>query len=105
MFQKGGLWFNLHRAFMIMGVLLNIAGFVVIFVEKGGFVDPGYALGYTHAVMGCMVMGYSLMNVIRGFLRPDLESPRRRKFKVTHFLFAGLAIVLSNVSPSTFKLL
>ena len=83
---------------MIMGVLLNIAGFVVIFIEKGAFVDPGYTLGYAHAVIGCMVMGYSLMNVIRGFLRPDLESPRRRRFKVMHFIFAGFAIVLSNVN-------
>ena len=88
---------------MIMGVLLNIAGFVVIFVEKGGFVDPGYALGYAHAVMGCLVLGYSLMNVIRGFLRPDLESPRRRRFKVTHFIFAGLAILLSNVNPRIYQ--
>ena len=83
---------------MIMGVLLNIAGFAVIFVEKGGFVDPGYTIGYAHAVIGCMVMGYSLINVIRGFLRPDLESPRRRRFKVTHFMFAGFAIILSNVN-------
>ena len=45
LFQKGGLWFHLHRAFMIIGVLLNIAGFTGIFIEKGGFVEPSYTLG------------------------------------------------------------
>ncbi|CAG5091224.1 Oidioi.mRNA.OKI2018_I69.PAR.g12922.t1.cds [Oikopleura dioica] len=101
LFQKGGLWFHLHRAFMIIGVLLNIAGFTVIFIEKGGFVSPSYTLGYVHGIFGCMIMFYSGINVLLGLFRPDLESPRRKKWRRTHFIYAGLAILLSNTNITT----
>ena len=99
---------------MIIGVLLNIAGFTVIFIEKGSFVSPSYTLGklikrektnkqgYVHGIFGCMVMFYSGINVLLGLFRPDLESPRRKKWRRTHFIYAGLAILLSNVFLSIF---
>ena len=43
-------------------------------------------------------MFYAGVNVLLGLFRPDLESPRRKKWRRTHFIYAGLAILLSNVN-------
>ncbi|KAK7508097.1 hypothetical protein BaRGS_00000336, partial [Batillaria attramentaria] len=42
------IWFQIHRTSMVLVVLLTVAGFVVIFVELGGYRQPILALFRPH---------------------------------------------------------
>ena len=80
----GKQWFNIHRAILSMVLLLTVTAFILIFVEKKAWVT--FDKSIPHAVMGCIVTAFCLINPIMGLLRPGLESPNRWIFNIAHYI-------------------
>jgi len=95
--QRGGpvgkQWFQLHRAILSTVMLLTITAFILIFVEKKAWVT--FDKSVPHAVMGCIVTAFCLINPIMGILRPGLDSPNRMIFNIAHHLVGYGAQVLA----------
>ena len=60
----GAQWFQLHRAILTMVTLLTITAFILIFVEKKAW--PTFDKSVQHAIMGCIVTAFCLINPIMG---------------------------------------
>ena len=78
--KMGKQWFNIHRAILSMVLLLTVTAFILIFVEKKAWVT--FDKSIPHAIMGCIVTAFCLINPIMGILRPDLDSPNRWIFNI-----------------------
>lgn len=82
--KTGAQWFHLHRVILTMVMLLTVTAFILIFVEKKAWVT--YDKSVQHAIMGCIVTTFCLINPIMGILRPDLDSPNRWLFNIFHYI-------------------
>ena len=60
---KQQAWFVWHNICMILAWALTIAGFVIIFVHAGEW------RASAHAVMGCVVLGFTILQPIGGIFR------------------------------------
>ncbi|XP_060685901.1 putative ferric-chelate reductase 1 isoform X2 [Hemiscyllium ocellatum] len=88
------LWFQLHWTLMILTVVLTIIGFVLAFVQvKGWSANAG-----AHPVLGCIVMGLSLIQPTVAFCRPSPDHKRRFIFNTFH---ACMALVIKILAVAT----
>jgi hypothetical protein len=85
-------WFQLHVSFQILGVILNIAGFVIPFINiETHFKD-------THQVLGTVVFAMGVAQAVQGFVRPkktDKPTLIRRLWEVCHKGFGRIVIILA----------
>lgn len=94
-FASKGLWFQLHMYIQILGVILNIVGFVIPFVNiethfKG-----------THQIMGTVIFAMGVAQAAQGFIRPgktDEPTMLRRVWEICHKGFGRIVIILAWVN-------
>jgi hypothetical protein len=87
-------WFQLHICIQMMGVVLNVVGFCIPFLNM--------ALHFTsiHGILGTVVFAMGVAQAVQGFLRPSKqvdEKPTvlRRVWEVCHKSFGRIVIVLA----------
>lgn len=81
-----GFWFKLHRAILMLAVLLTLIGAVVGYVMVRG---PHFSRLHTKASVALLV--FVLLQPLNGFLRAGKDSPRRSAWRWMHkFLGYGL---------------
>lgn len=91
-FADKARWFQLHISIQVLGVILNIAGFVIPFVNiETHFKD-------THQVLGTVVFAMGVAQAVQGFIRPkktDKPTVLRRAWEVCHKGFGRIVIILA----------
>ena len=85
-------WFHLHRAFVVLGLVLTTAAFILGLVVADGLSDR------THGIVGVVVMSMGYAVVVLGLARPGLQSAWRPTWAVLHFWIARGAIVLAAIN-------
>ena len=87
-------WFQLHIAIQLIGVLLNIVGFCIPFLNM--------ALHFTsvHGILGTVVFAMGLAQVLQGFIRPSKQANEkptmlRRVWEMCHKGFGRIVILLA----------
>uniref|UniRef100_A0A3P8ZDG4 Uncharacterized protein n=1 Tax=Esox lucius TaxID=8010 RepID=A0A3P8ZDG4_ESOLU len=66
------VWFQVHRALMILTVLLTSVGFMLPFIYRGGWSKRAGS----HPYLGCTVMALSVIQPIMALVRPAQDSSR-----------------------------
>ncbi|XP_078074915.1 putative ferric-chelate reductase 1 isoform X2 [Mustelus asterias] len=87
------IWFQLHLYLMVLTVAATIIGFVLVFVDKKHWSHHSGA----HPVLGCIVMGLTLIQPIVAICRPAPDHKRRFIFNRFHSIMA-LAIKCLSVA-------
>ncbi|XP_020894776.1 putative ferric-chelate reductase 1 isoform X2 [Exaiptasia diaphana] len=84
-------WFQVHRGCMMLVSALTIGGFVVIFINVGGW---SKAAGW-HAIIGTAVLSLTVIQTIVALFRPSPEDHRRSIFNWIHRCIACIVFVLA----------
>ncbi|XP_030851985.1 putative ferric-chelate reductase 1 isoform X1 [Strongylocentrotus purpuratus] len=96
------IWFAVHRACMVLALLLFVIGFIVIFVHVGGFLELGDGTEsrrrFSHAVLGVIVTALGVINPIMAIFRPHPGTPKRSIFNWAHWAVGTSALILSFVT-------
>ncbi|XP_052778173.1 putative ferric-chelate reductase 1 [Mya arenaria] len=93
------IWFQVHRACMVVALVLNSIGFILIFVAiKGYSTILGETYLKSHPVLGIIVTGLCLTNPIMAFFRPGGDSDKRWIFNWAHWGVGMTAYILSAVT-------
>lgn len=87
-------WFAWHRFFMVLTWALTVAGFVIIFVEIGGWSQ----VDNPHAIIGLVTTILCFLQPIGAFFRPHPGSKNRPVFNWLHWLGGNLAHILAIVA-------
>ncbi|XP_036378251.1 putative ferric-chelate reductase 1 [Megalops cyprinoides] len=85
------VWFQVHRALMILTVLLTTVGFVLPFVYRGGWSRRAG----THPYFGCIVMALAVIQPLMAVLRPPPDSSRRYIFNWMHLGAGTMAQIIA----------
>ena len=88
------IWFQVHRAVMIVAAVLNLIAVIVIF--NGSFEIYGTDIQKVHPFFGIIVTVLSTLNCVGGFLRPGPKSQYRPYFNWGH-LAMGLGSYIFGV--------
>jgi protein-S-isoprenylcysteine O-methyltransferase Ste14 len=74
--KPDGIWFKIHRALQVSGLVLALAGWVVALVQfdvfGAGIKDN---ISYVHGLLGSMVMALGLLQPLNAFIRPHAPAP------------------------------
>ncbi|CAH1392643.1 unnamed protein product [Nezara viridula] len=89
------LWFAWHRMFMLVTWCLTLAGFVIIFVELGGWVGPN---SQSHALMGCITTVLCFIQPIGAAFRPHPTARKRPVFNWLHWFIGNTAHICSIIT-------
>ncbi|KAL1114933.1 hypothetical protein AAG570_007756, partial [Ranatra chinensis] len=89
------LWFAWHRCFMLLTWCLTLAGFVLIFIEIGEWVNLG---SQTHAILGCITTVLCFIQPIGAAFRPHPTARNRPVFNWLHWFIGNSAHILSIVT-------
>ncbi|XP_075215602.1 putative ferric-chelate reductase 1 homolog [Lycorma delicatula] len=89
------VWFAWHRFFMILTWLLTIAGFVLIFVEIGEWVQGS---SQTHAILGVVASVLCFIQPFMAAFRPHPGGRRRPLFNWLHWLVGNTAHIFAIVA-------
>lgn len=88
------VWFQVHRAIMVMAVVFVIVGFIPIFVEIKGYSQiteqKSVSGGPAHPVLGIIATGLCFVNPIMALFRPGPDHKYRWIFNWAHF---GVGVV------------
>uniref|UniRef100_UPI00398EF1E2 putative ferric-chelate reductase 1 isoform X2 n=1 Tax=Pristiophorus japonicus TaxID=55135 RepID=UPI00398EF1E2 len=74
------IWFQLHLSLMLLTVAITIIGFVLIFVHVKGW---SYSAG-NHPLLGCIVLGLTLIQPTVAIFRPAPDHKRSRDLRLLH---------------------
>ncbi|XP_035699487.1 ferric-chelate reductase 1-like [Branchiostoma floridae] len=88
------VWFAVHRAVMILTVLMAVAAFVIIFVFKEWTFVTGFN-ATIHAVMGIIVTSLAVIQPFMSLLRPGPDEPNRVVFNWFHWGFGTAARIMA----------
>ncbi|KAJ8010432.1 hypothetical protein DPEC_G00075010 [Dallia pectoralis] len=75
------VWFQVHRALMVLTVLLTFVGFSLPFIYRGGWSKNAGS----HPYLGCTVVALSVIQPVMALLRPANDSSRRKHFNWMHW--------------------
>ncbi|XP_041475106.1 putative ferric-chelate reductase 1 isoform X3 [Lytechinus variegatus] len=96
------IWFAMHRACMVLAVLLFTIAFIVIFVHVGGFLELGETAEgrrrFSHAILGVIVTALGIANPVMALFRPHPGTPNRPIFNWAHWAVGTSALLLSFVT-------
>lgn len=67
--RPNGLWFKIHRACQMTGLLIAIIGWIIALINFSVFGDKGNN-NYRHGVMGMVTMIMGLLQPLNAFFRP-----------------------------------
>ena len=74
--KPDGIWFKIHRAFQIFGLVLALIGWIIALVQfdvfSAGIKDN---VSYIHGLVGCIVMSLGLLQPLNAFIRPHAPPP------------------------------
>lgn len=87
-------WFAWHRFLMVLTWILTVAGFIVIFVEIGGWSQADNP----HAILGVVTTVLCFLQPIGAFFRPHPGTKRRPVFNWLHWLCGNLAHIIAIVA-------
>ncbi|XP_007250476.3 putative ferric-chelate reductase 1 [Astyanax mexicanus] len=88
------VWFQFHRALMLVTVLLTGIGFILPFIYRGGWSKRAGS----HPYLGCTVMALALIQPIMALFRPAPDSSRRYIFNWLHLGTGTIAQVIAVVA-------
>ncbi|KAI8510099.1 DOMON domain-containing protein frrs1L [Branchiostoma belcheri] len=88
------IWFAIHRAAMILTVLLCVVAFVIIFFFKNWTFVTGRN-AEIHAIMGIIVTVLAVIQPFMSLLRGGPGEPKRRVFNWFHWAFGTGARVMA----------
>ncbi|KAL7042708.1 hypothetical protein ACKWTF_001253 [Chironomus riparius] len=86
------VWFIWHVICMFLSWTLTIAGFIVIFVYRGEWSTSA------HAIIGCIVLGLTVIQPIGAVFRPDANSRSRSLFNWLHQAFGNITHALAVIT-------
>ncbi|XP_027132307.1 putative ferric-chelate reductase 1 [Larimichthys crocea] len=85
------VWFQVHRALMMLTVTLTIGAFCLpFFYRKGWSKHAG-----VHPYLGCCVLALSLIQPIMAMIRPSPDSHRRFIFNWAHWGLGSLTEIMA----------
>lgn len=87
-------WFAWHRFLMVLTWVLTMAGFVIIFVEIGGWSQ----VDNPHAILGTVTTVLCFLQPIGAYFRPHPGTKRRSLFNWLHWLGGNLAHIIAIVA-------
>ncbi|XP_058458577.1 putative ferric-chelate reductase 1 homolog isoform X2 [Malaya genurostris] len=87
-------WFAWHRFLMVITWLLTMAGFVIIFVEIGGWSQAQNP----HAILGTVTTVLCFLQPIGAYFRPHPGTKRRPLFNWLHWLGGNVAHIVGIVA-------
>lgn len=96
--RPNGLWFKIHRACQVTGLLFATVGWIIALTSFSVFGDKGLN-NYRHGIMGMVTMIMGLLQPLNAFFRPhnpeegETKSSRRLVWEIYH-KGAGWATVL-----------
>lgn len=96
--RPNGLWFKMHRACQMTGLLFATVGWIIALKNFSVFGDKGFD-NYRHGIMGMVTMIMGLLQPLNAFFRPhnpeegEAKSSIRRVWEIYH-RGAGWATVL-----------
>lgn len=85
-------WFMWHRTFMVLTWALTVAGFIIIFVEIGGWSGEQNP----HAILGTVTTVLCFIQPFGAMLRPAPTHRNRPLFNWLHWLVGNLAHILAS---------
>jgi len=88
------IWFQIHRAMQLSGMVLFIVGFawaVHYFPNPTVMGDTGQA----HRVLGIIVMGLAGTQVVAAFIRPAPDAPNRKYWNLLHHNLGRLTMLVA----------
>nr|XP_058952023.1 putative ferric-chelate reductase 1 isoform X3 [Pocillopora verrucosa] len=88
------LWFQVHRAIMVITGLLTVIGVTLAFIYVGGWSKDAGA----HPVIGIIVLSITIIQPIAATLRPPPYGERRWMFNWAHRSFGLIALALSVIN-------
>ncbi|CAG9798172.1 unnamed protein product [Chironomus riparius] len=86
------LWFFWHMLCMALTFVLTIAGFITIFVYTGEWRTSA------HAIMGCIVLVFTVIQPIGALFRPDPNDVARPLFNWFHKAFGTITHLLAVIT-------
>jgi len=81
---------------MVLVWLLTIAGFVLIFIELGGWTSDTQN---PHAILGVVTTVLTFIQPIGAAMRPTPSSPKRPLFNWLHWLVGNSAHIIASEYP------
>lgn len=87
-------WFAWHRFLMVLTWVLTMAGFVIIFVEIGGWSQ----VDNPHAILGVVTTVLCFLQPIGAYFRPHPGTKHRPLFNWIHWLSGNLAHIIAIVA-------
>ncbi|KAI9554365.1 hypothetical protein GHT06_019637 [Daphnia sinensis] len=93
-FMKKDLWFVFHRGLMVIAWTLTVAGFIIIFVDVGGWVSESIAEN-PHPLIGCITTVLAFIQPFMALMRPLPNAPNRYIFNWAHMLVGYSAHTLA----------
>lgn len=87
-------WFAWHRFLMVLTWVLTMAGFVIIFVEIGGWSQ----VDNPHAILGMVTTVLCFLQPIGAYFRPHPGTKHRPLFNWVHWLGGNLAHIIAIVA-------
>jgi hypothetical protein len=102
-----GLWFQIHRAIMLIAIVPSVIGFILIFVEFRG--NQGLIRGFgsqnptgtTHMIFGIVILLLQFINPVIALVRCKPDSKYRWIFNIVHGNVVGWGVIFlawANVS-------
>ncbi|XP_060081001.1 putative ferric-chelate reductase 1 homolog [Ylistrum balloti] len=96
------IWFQIHRTCMVTALVLTLIGFVIIFVEAGGYSQipkiEGKEYLQAHPPLGIIVTILAIINPIMSIFRPGPKDEKRPIFNWAHWSVGMLAHILSIIA-------
>ncbi|XP_052832488.1 putative ferric-chelate reductase 1 isoform X2 [Octopus bimaculoides] len=93
------LWFQLHRTFMVLAMLLTILGFILIFIQnEGEYSELHSTSAKAHPIIGIIVTIFVIVNPILGYFRPGKDHPKRIYFNWVHSMIGTVLMILADVT-------
>lgn len=83
---------QLHRMTMIITWCLTIISFAVIFIDLDGWTNP-----YPHEIFGIIGTIICFIQPIIAMFRPNVSSPKRKYFNLTHIFCGFVAYGLASM--------
>lgn len=93
------IWFQVHRACMVLVLLATVIAFIIIFVEADGYSQiSGENYKKAHPILGIIVTALTVINPIMAIFRPHPNTPKRPIFNWAHWAVGTGAYVLGIIT-------
>ena len=98
--RPDGLWFKIHRALQVLGLLFATVGWLVALTNFTSLNDKGLN-NYRHGVLGCVTMALGLLQPLNAVIRPHPPAEGEEKettrliWEIVHKGFGYIALMLA----------